>query len=651
MEILHKIDFGNGFVIVPEPKNFDSAEVDIIWMKDKARASMANLTLVWQGITAQKIYAVYESGKIGGKGVAHALPYRIEICGGTIPPFELMLVLGHSSAKYQCDQVELPAWAAQGSDWLEQQMQAYGFWYLASIGQITTADYKQTPYLISAIPNYTQVLTLSFSALVILWQLKELIVTFTDKATELTTDAAETAIPIVGTAHVFVVIGHVINIILFIVKVIFMLLVLYKFIDELIDNIIQKKKYKYCMREQDLFKKMCSFLGLNFSSSIYSPGSFLENATWMPRKIVMPDSTSPTFVAGIVGGTFTQIFDRPEDESGNAKSYGYFDGRFSEFVEIMERKYNAEAKINNGTLYFEKKYHWNNANPYQLPNTNDLGYTFNLPAPFRTNLSELAPYYSCEFQIDESDQNTIHRYKGTSCAIQVLSPFPISKYSGWGQGKIIDLGSALAKRKEHLNKIENFLDIVLNIVHTVAAILIAPINLLIAGINLVIQAVNLLINAMPSGWGVSPISLVPTIPNPINLNALTSRIGWMELTNDSFNIPKTFNGIQVGNDWELDPNTEVFMSAFYLLNNFHDVNLATRGAQRVIYENNKTRFCCHEFQQISGSNILVAPDGRQGEFDTMKWNLKKESARDIIYRIKETYLSGLTEKMIIDGTQ
>lgn len=646
MEVLHEIDFGNGFVQVPEPSNFESAEVDVIFNKDKARASLANLTLVWKGDTAKKIFAVYESGKTGGKGVSHALPYRVKVCGSSLF-FDLMLVLGHSSAKFSCDQVELPAWEAQGMDWFDKETQAYSFWHLyknlqtGDLGKIAFTDFKKTPYVITAIPNYTQIISLSFQELMLLWQLKELILTFTENSTEIPADLGESAVPVAGTPHIIVTVLHVANLILRIAEVILYLILIAKFGKELQDNIIQRKKYKLCMREKDLWIKMCDFLKLNFVSSIYASGSKYENATWMPQKIVMPK-----FSQNILDNFIDSLFDRPENELNNPQSYGYFDGLFSEFVDIMERKYNAKVTIIAGTLHFEEIHVPIVPNPYQIPNTGPVGYTLNLPAPFRTNLSQLAPYYECLFRIDETERNTLHRYRGTSAAIQIISPYGITKYSGWGQGQIVDLGSALAKRKYYLTKIESFLDKVIQVLYDVVNIVIAPINAAIAVINGIISAIN----AVISIFGGNQIGSLNYIQNPINVNVFSSRIGWMELENDSFGQPKTFIGVNIGGDWELHPNTEANMSALSLLNDFHGFNLATRGNQYLLYDNNQSKFCCQDYLQIANSNKLQTPDGRNGELLGMKWKLKAEIAREIEYKIQETYLMGLSEKLIIDGT-
>jgi hypothetical protein len=615
MSPIFNIDFGNGYVQVAPPINKDAIKIDVIFLKDKARAALASIDFEWVGDTAIKINTYKDAGLSGGKGIAFGLPLRIDICVGL--SFDLFLNLADTSARFECDKVTCPIRQAQNADWLEKQTQAYSFWYLASIGQIGINDYKKTPYLRNDIPDGAQIVTLLITEFMIVWQGIEII----DKIIELSGVLASDIAGLVPPTSIWAVLKIAWDIILIALYIVYFYILLNMFVQlikEIIDNFMKpfppNKIYKLCMREKDLFLKMCAFLGITFSSTIYAQGNQFENATWMPQKIVMPATLQPLNILS--------VFERPENEINNPKSYGYFDGTFSEYITKMEAKYNAEAKLINGVLYFEEKHFWNNINPYQIPNTDDIGYTFNLPAPHGTNLNELAPYLRLEFQLDESELNTIHRYRGTSVSITITSPFPINKYSGWGEGKIIDLGSALAKRKEHLNKIEVKIESVLQALNSI--------------INTINQAVSVLGN--------------PSVINP--LPTLMNRIGWMEISNDSFSIPKTFIGIDVGGDWELHPQTEANMSAINLLNNFHGKELATRGNQYLTFFNKKSKFCCDDFSQILNSNILSTPDSppKIGKFTKMIWNLNDEIAEDTDYRINQIYINGLVETIKIDGT-
>ena len=159
----------------------------------------------------------------------------------------------------------------------------------------------------------------------------------------------------------------------------------------------------------------------------------------------------------------------------------------------METKYNAEAVMINGTLHFRQKNSTANPSNYTLPNTAAIGFTSHLPKPHGTNLSELNPYYGISFVIDESELNTIHKYRGTSAAIQIISPFPIDKYSGWGTGMDIRLNHSLLKRHDYLTKTEQFFSDLIDKINDLIKLVLSPINLVIDAVNLVIEAVNAII--------------------------------------------------------------------------------------------------------------------------------------------------------------
>lgn len=631
MDALFEIDFGNGFVTVAPPINKDAIAIDMIFIKDKARARLQSINFEWVGETAVKINQYKENGLNGGKGIAYGLPLKIGVCGSQNQPlaFDLMLNLGHSAARFECDRVVCPIFEAGGNDWLKKETQAITFWFLASAitdpvggykgpGRILFSDFKKTPYSLTTIPDGTQIITLSITALLIGIQIEQSIVLLTSYISRgiaaLTPDPSPK--PLLAGVYTVLAIAQLLIIIA-------LLNALIKLLKAIVDNIIQLRKYKLCMREADHFLKLAAYIGATFSSTIYGyVGSNVTtdgydekfvNATWMPRKVVMPILNPPL--------SFNFVYDRPEDENGNKKSFGHFEGTAAEWIERMENKYNAEAKMIDGVLHFEEKRALDKGTPYQIPNTAKVGYTFNLPDPHGTNLSELAPYTRLFFQIDESELNTLHRYRGTSVDVTIKNPaFPVNKYSGWGAGKNIDLGSALAKRKVYLNRVE--------------------------------QALDALFGEMFDFMDeVSNLSGIGT-PNILDQLDVSKRIGWMELSNDSFSVPKTFIGVDVDGDWEIAPQSEENMSAISLLNNFHGKELPTRGNQWLTFFNHRSKFCCEDFLFISRSNILRTPDSppKNGKFTAMLWNLKEEVAENTEYRINEDYLSGLVESVKIDGT-
>jgi len=642
---IHKINFGSGLTVVAEPQNFESATASITFTKSQAQANFGNMTLIFKDETARKIYAVYEQGKKGGKGVSSALPYQITDPSNSLS-FDLMLIMGHSSTRFSCDMVEIPAWPAQGQDWLEKNLQAFPFWLLEKDGQITYSDYKITPYVITEIPNYGQVVTLSISLVFMVTYFTDSLQLVREKGQKAAADIAEAAIPIVGTPHIPVAVFSCIDLGVRSALMVIQFGLIVKTANDIGANIIQRPKYKLCMREADIWTKIAQKLNVGLVNSI-NTGSFL-NATWMPAKSVMPKVFQQSYLDTFVDS----LFDRAENEVNNPNAYGHPDGLFIEFVTEMELKYNAEAVMINGTLHFRQKNSTSNPSNYTLPNTSAIGFTSHLPKPHGTNLSELNPYYGISFAIDESELNTIHKYRGTSAAIQIISPFPIDKYSGWGTGFEGKLNHSLLKRHDYLTKTEQFFSDLIDKLNALIKLVLAPINAVIAAVNLIIKAVNAILklwnNIAPSGLSIPLVPLLPKITITIP-NNISKRIGWGELSNDTFSIPKTFIGVQVGNYWEVDPQSETIMSAYNLLNTKHDVNLATRGNQWTTYEDNRVKFCIPDYNKIKGKNLFTAPGGGVAKFDVLNWTMALNVTESIEWRKNEVYLSGLSEKLTIDG--
>jgi hypothetical protein len=300
--------------------------------------------------------------------------------------------------------------------------------------------------------------------------------------------------------------------------------------------------------------------------------------------------------------------------------------------------FNAEVKIIGNVLHFEEKHFWNNLSPFQLPNIGEVGFTHNYPDPHGTNAFELASNYFLSWQIDPSELNTIHKYKGTSVqvtleALQVNNP----KYVLFANSKEVRLNMALAKRKEYLTNVENILNEVINA-------LFGFVNVILSTINSIINAINTAITFF--GGNPATIGTIPLLPT----NIFNNRIGWMLLSNDTFSVPKFMIGTQVGADWEIHAQNETTSSANQLLTTFHGKNLATRGNQQLTYREKRLPFCCSDYSTVLGKNVLKDALGRSGKFERMLWDLHNDQALNVEYRIYTNFTNNLREKIVIDGS-
>lgn len=656
MRYTFDLDLGNGYQTIEPPQNAGALSINMLWNSQTPSVSVSGTDFEFTGKAATLLNQYRAAGLTGGYGIYYAPRLKITHCDGDY--FILDLDIAHPNTKWECETVSCPVRQSDRVDWFDQLMQGVTFSYLASAitnpvsgykgaGQIFYGDFKKTPYAISEIPDATTIATLQTDLFLIAWQISEMIRDWVPKLTKLiensrqlskfvgTATAANT--PVVGVEEFVRLALQVAGIALDITALYFLIKLFIDTFKDLLDAIIQPKKYKLCMREADMWVKVCDYAGLQFSSPIYGNNSPFQNATWMPKKIVIP--------------TFNGIsvsFDRPENEGADPffKAYGHFDGTGKEFVDEMCRKYNATYVILNGVLYFNEKHNHNRQTFFTPPNIGEMGNTSELPDPFTTNAQELPFEYVLQFQVDDSELNTLHKYKGTTAQVSTR-PVVVRKKSLelTPPGQVIILNEALGKRKEYLTVpetlLKNFEDFLNNNLKTI-----------VNGAALVATAVkgftfgfvgSLLIDAL----GIFQVKAI-TDPDFQYPSVNISRIGWLLLSADGFSVPKTFIGAQVGDDWQVDVSNEQVMSAEWLMQYYHWWNLGTdytklgkviaKNNQHLFYANNRFSFCCKEYNALLNSNYFKTPDGKDGYIVSLNWNLQEEQATDVVYKINTKFV-------------
>jgi len=628
MDYKFSMDFGNGFVDVPQPFNHSAIKIDAVYTSGNPSASISSVNFEWIGEVAHKINDYIAQGLTGGRGIYEGIPLKIEACNQNLG-FNLSLDLANASTRIECDRIVCPIRESGRIDWLNDIAGSFTFWYLATptseggAGIITANDYKATPYTVTGLPDMWNDISLGISTFIVGYDLYE------------TTQQLVEDIARFSSVDIPQLIASIALVIADLIKMFLEIHLLVELIDTLINDLIQHKKYKLCMRIEDLFRKGCQYLGIGFESSIFSDGAIYKNATWMPRKLQSPVDNFDSII--------NWNFKKPYNElGGGGNPYGYYDGTFKEFIQDMMMIFNAEVKVNNNTLYFEEIHHWNTQDAFLIDNTDDEGFTFNLPAPHGTNASECPSVYALQFQLDNDELNTIHRYEGTTATVQV-QPFVTGDKRNLlnPPGVVIQLPCALAKRKDYLSRSEIKLNKI--IVTANSLIQVVQENQLIIEIALS----GPLLSALLAGIGVFH-------PNEetFQFETIDEHIGWLELSNDTFTIPKIFIGTQIGTDWKLSWENNSFMTANSLMYWFHGLNLATRGNQWLTYYDKKFKFCCADFQKALNSNVFQVRDENgqvvYGKFTKILWDLETEIAI-ADYRINRLYTTNLTERLIIDG--
>lgn len=630
-----EINFGTGFVQVPPPKNWMGLIISILFIDDQPNAQLGGLNLQWVGDNATRLNQIRQQAISGTRSLYNGVPLKITVCGET-PLFNGYIDIAAANTQWECDSVTAPCVERGRADWLNDVARGESFSTLArlpvgTLGRIVPAtDYKKIPYCLNNFPDGLHLAVTSVSSVILVRELLDVVKEIGAIISRLTASAT-TAVATAGTTTALTV-SEVVQTGLYVVYLAGISVALVNMAKTILSNLWQTKKYKLGMREETCFKRICERFNIGFSSTVYAANSPYKDATHIPSKSVIPSINNPL-----------TIFQRPQDESvnfpNNPDVYGHPDDyTCADFIERMCQKYNAGISIINNVLHFEEVHYWNTASTFIIPNTDQVGNTFNLPQPNGTNAAECAANYLVKFSTDTSDLNTIHRYKGTSCEIQVR-PANVPNIQVLSQQSRIQvlIPEALAKRKQYLSRVENALNSLINVVFSF--------------VNAVTSLVNGLTNVLNSVIAVfgGNASTIPTIP-PLPTNILNNRIGWMELTNDSFSTPKTFIGIASGSDWLIKSTSEAVMSANGLMQNFHGKNLATRGNQQLIYSDRQFKFCCEDYQLLKNRNIATSPNNRPAKFrGQLQWDIHNNLLRNVEWGEFTNWDNSLVEKTIVDA--
>lgn len=637
MDLRFEMDLGAGFFQCPPPINWKSIQLRVLFVDDKPAASIETTEFQWVGENAERLNQYRAAGLTGGYGLYEGVGLRIYACTSQqLKVFDGFINLADRSTKWECDKVTASCRETGRIDWLNDRATAIDFAYLASLPSgsqgriIPINDFKLLPYTISEIPNYTQAALLALQTFVVVKEALDAVCRIGQAISDLQ-GAVATATATVGAA-VGLVISALAMTILYIGYLAGIIIALVNLVQSIIENVIQLKKYKLCMLARTHFIRACEYFGLTFSSTILNDvNSPYYNDTWLPEKTVIPDPLNPLAI-------FKRGFDESQNFPNNPDVYGYYDGNFSQFIVEYCNRYKAGIVIIGNTLHFEHVLHWNVGSVFQIPNQGLPGFTQNYPDPFLTNASELSSNYAVMWSLDQSDLQTLHRDGGRVCTVNI-SPITVRnpRNVAHGNGVTVQFSCARAKRKEYLSKVENLVNAIINA-------LFGFVNNVTALINGLINIINWVIGLFGGNT-----TAIPTIP-PLPTNILNNRIGWMEVSNDSFAVPKSFIGIQVGADWHISTTDEQLNSALELMNRFHGKMLATRGNQQLIFEDKAFKFCCADFAAVLNKNVATAPDGQPAKLKELLWDLHSEQATGVEYRVFTNFTNNLQETVITDGS-
>lgn len=574
--------------IVPPPQNWESISFELDFNRDEKKIDTG--ALVWLGDQAAKINKYVDDGTSGGEGIMIGMPLRIEVCDTNEILFDGYLDLADVDTSFECDRVVTQIKEAGKIDWLNDIADSFSFAFLYAEGNIQYNDFKNIPYVISSIPDYTQLLPLSVSLYLIT---VEIFKTFK----EIAATVADAVGGITGVA------AAVIYITALLIYATLLILAVVQLIKEFIKEMIQPDKFKKGMLVSKHFEIAANYLGLTFVSSIIGSNGQYKDLHIIPQKRI---------IKGL----------RIEDErtqSLSPLSYGHYDGTFGDLIRDLQDMFNAEVIIKDNVMYFELEGFFSNVSGFNLPQLEKEG--------VGTNMSELNTNFFMTYQVDEQDQNTLDFFTGTSVQVTHTPAVFTNGKTRLNKGiKTVRIPFARCVPKLALTRVEKTL-------------------------QFMVDNMWLLYAALGAMFGVIGWILAAVLTVTINLSFNVSyRIGWLNLSNDFTGVPKIGLFDFLG---RVSPLNITKTSARQIMDTYHRSSfiidpLNNDHNQKELFENREVGMCCADFIKVKDNSVLKDFEQNPGKFRSVKWNPFNEQAV-ISYEVEKLITTNFVEKVVIDG--
>lgn len=439
--IKHYIN-GNDFGL---PRGWQDLEITADWKNEKQdqNINISNLSFVLDA--KRHIENRIASALTGGRSVFEGEPYKIVVGPTDDPDFvfngymdfaEGVNYLTHE----QTEEIEVLIKKEQGSDWLNDIADSFSFASLAEQGIINDSHYVKVPYIINYVPDGLAIVTLSIS---IFMMTKEIVenVRGVVEAIGLITNAST---PVVGAsvgAGAGVVtawdlgdyIWAAIKVVAQIAYTIALTIAIIKLIEEIFEQLFPRKRYHLGMKIKTMFERACSYLDLEFQSTLIS-------ASNVSKLVIIPSKDRK----GVTGGNGGQTgYPNPRDGIHG----------FGDFIRRMQEYFNADFRIVDGVFRFERVDFWEQTSNFVIKDFFSL--QDKLLNKHNLNTKDFISNYNINYDFDRQDQNTLDDVTGQVFQVmQVPSFVQNPKLLNVKNLAEIALNFSIGKRKDGLTDLE-----------------------------------------------------------------------------------------------------------------------------------------------------------------------------------------------------
>lgn len=609
---------------VPAIVDFSKLQIKATFDDMAMQPNISTSTVTFANEAAQIILDYIDAGLSGGTGVTEGCQLSITLTDGanTYTAFDGCVDFMDGFKVINCQQVEAKIKKTNGLNNLSEHMQAITWGHLYTIGLITDSDFVSIPYVYEVkedLISYILLLLIIAQIIMLIVQMIKDLVAFEGIAPAQNTLAATIATRILILAAESL-------------QAAFMVVMLIKVGAEFADKVVPRKFYHRGFKVKIFLQRACTYLGLNFVSSIGE----LEYMYYLPIKNSKGKTNSAdTTETGYPGG--------------NEQCYTVA----GLFRMCMDQFY-AKIVIRGNTLYLEpvsNRSFWESISTYQMPDVLTEGY--------QINTDELAGVRLIRFTRDDSDYWSIE--DNSYSEIEVKTEYNYANIRGNVLIKGLDdimLPVALGSRKDQLSDVETVFDAL------ISAIISFQDTIGTVGMNIGIFTSATAAGSIAAAVVGMPLvgSLALTAAPALsviymeNINTLLSyslqqyvdKVGCLRLASHDISVPKVLM-LDSASDYKLYSAHRAMMNAQTLYINYH----AEKSFVANNYSNNQWKkqtgiqipFCFSNFLQLINSGW-----GRLGtkqiKIDSLEWNFDEDRAI-IDYRYRETYTKGIKETINI----
>ena len=606
-------------VKVNKPVNFPDLFLQVQRDNDGLTQNTSIKTFEWVDAEAQLLRSYFDAGMTGGTGVSAGIAHKIDLVEGSIILNIFDGYIDLQTARFEQDFCIVDSVPKASVEWLDSGV-ADGVDYndLFDKGQITIGDFVYVPYVLSSIPNYTELMIISLTSTFVFTSLIKQVIMIAEAIGE--------------SSSVLDSIGGVLKLIAEIVYTIALIIALAKLILDLVDLIIQRVKYKPAMSINKHIEVACNQLGLTYRSP------FLNDSIWK-RAYIIPASFSNEENQNddrILG------FFAPQPSTQT----GFYKGTFGDLLRELRTLLNVKIRFDGSVLEIVKDYEPNKGARFTLPPVRNTA--------FETNANEIISNYNISFTYDVTDKNTINVWEGTNVQVSL-------SYVKNPSNKLFYLLKGFEQRQSRFARgiQKTKLTAPEKAVSALYKLVAKPIGAIVKGANKAIEVINKALDILQDiigtlkTFGIN-INFDPERPKQIKPpptdDVIENRIGMLTLEKDLFTVDKLVL-LDVNADPEktkLSLDNQDVINAEYIYSNYHTSNSfapSPKSAQKFIYQYENIEMNLQDYQFVKEDGYIKLPNGNVCKVISFEYNPEDRIGKFVIEE-RKLYTNNIKENII-----